>query len=117
MLQLTDLVKRQEYKYLDEINFDSLYNQDKLNYLVNKYFVFENINEAKLLEQIKLHAVDFKYKTIEKLYFVFVSFHSLYDFKNFNSVSVHLNDYQHSFEDSFIKSFDVKDSKNIKYIL
>lgn len=100
----SDLIKRQEYNYPDEINFDSLSNQHKLNYPVNKFFVCENIDEHKLLEQIKLHAIDFKYKSIERLYLVVVAFHSLYDFENFNN------------KITFDKIFDIVDSKNIKCI-
>ena len=45
---ISDLLKRKEYNYPDEINFDSLSNQDKLNYPVNKFFVGENVDEYKL---------------------------------------------------------------------
>jgi hypothetical protein len=97
------LVKRQEYNYSDEIMFNSRSNKDKVNYPVNNFFVFENIDANKLLQQIELHAIDFKCKTVEKLIIIFVSFHSLYDFENFNNEII------------FDKSFDIIDSKNIQY--
>ena len=101
---LTDLVKRKEYDYPDEIHFDSLSNQDKLNYPINKLYVCENIDENKLLERIRLHAIDFKYKSVEKLYLIAVAFGSLRDLANFDS------------EVDFGKIFDIEDSKHVKHI-
>ena len=102
---ISDLVKRKEYNYSDEINFDSLSNQDKLNYPVNKFFVSENVDEYELFNQIKNHAVDFRIKSVKNLYLIFVSFHCLDDYENFDD------------EINFDKCFDIEDSKNIKYIL
>ena len=104
-MPITDLIKRQEYNYPDEIHFNSnsLSNKLKVNYPVNKFFVFENIDQNKLLQQMNLHAIDFKSKTIEKLTIIFISFHSLYDFENFKNEII------------FDKSFDISDSKEIQY--
>lgn len=101
---LQDLLKRNEYNYLDSINFDSLSNQNLLNYPLTKLFVCENVDEEKLKEQIKQYAVDYKYKQVGNLYFVCVSFHTLDDCNNFNNVM------------NFEHNFDIQDSKNVKYI-
>lgn len=82
---LKDLIKRKEHKYVDEIYFDSLSTRKFLiNYPLIKFFVSDNIDENKLVEQIKLHAIDFMYRSFDKLYLVCVAFHSVSDFENFN---------------------------------
>jgi hypothetical protein len=101
---LSNLVKRQEFNYPNEINFDSISNQHKLNYPVNKFIVSENINEFQLREQIKLHAVDYSYKSVDKLYLICIAFHSLDDFQNFNN----------SF--TFDKCFDIN-STDVKHFV
>ena len=102
---LSDLLKRKEYNYPDEINFDSLSNQHQLNYPVNKFFVSENVDICKLNEQIKNHAVDFRFKSIKNLYLIFLSFHCKDDYEKFDN------------EINFHKCFHIDDSKDIQHIL
>ena len=104
---LSDLIKRKEYNYPDDINFDSLSNQYQLHYPVNKFFVGQHVDEQNLLKQIKNYAIDYKFKSVKNLYLICVSFHCLDDFEAFDDEINNMN----------LTKFDIEDSKDIAFIL
>lgn len=81
---LGDLVKRKHYGYNENEHFDALSSRNKLKYPITKFLVCGNIDESNLDEQIKLHAIDYRYKSVQTLYLICVSFQTVDDYEAFD---------------------------------